>query len=192
MSEIDVNGTTLYYEEAGDGPPILCVHGTGSSALVWGEAIERLSRYGRVIAYDRRGCTRSPLPDGYETTTVGEHADDAVALIAALDAAPAIVIGRSYGGEVALDLALRHPNSVRALAVLEGAPLSLSPEAERWDREFVAQITAAARPGRALDRSGGPGGARVHRGLHAELTACSVPAGSETSRRSTRPRQPSA
>jgi pimeloyl-ACP methyl ester carboxylesterase len=59
---------------------------------------------------------------------VSEHADDAAALLDALDAAPAVIIGRSYGGTVALDLAIRHPDKVRAIAVLEGdAPRELAP-----------------------------------------------------------------
>jgi pimeloyl-ACP methyl ester carboxylesterase len=47
---------------------------------------------------------------------VAEHADDAAGLLDALDAAPAVVIGRSYGGEVAIDLGLRYPDKVAALA----------------------------------------------------------------------------
>ena len=60
-----------------------------------------VARLGRVIVYDRRGCTRSQRPDPYDKTSVAEHADDAAALLDALGAAPAAVVGRSYGGGVA-------------------------------------------------------------------------------------------
>ena len=81
MSEIPVNGVRLYYEEHGQGDPILCIHGTASSAMVWRPAaIEDLSGLGRVIVYDRRGCTRSERPDPYETS-VAQHGDDAAALL---------------------------------------------------------------------------------------------------------------
>ena len=73
-----------------------------------------------MIAYDRRGCARSERPEPYERTSIAEHADDAAALLDALAAAPAVVIGRSYGATVATDLALRHPDRVRALVLLEG------------------------------------------------------------------------
>ena len=63
----------------GSGAPVLCIHGAGSSALVWADAVEKLARVGRVIAYDRRGCSRSERPAPYERTSVGEHADDAAA-----------------------------------------------------------------------------------------------------------------
>ena len=122
---VRVNGVSLYYEEHGVGEPIVCIHGTSSSAAVWGDALEQLAKHGRTIAYDRRGCFRSERPEPY-VTNVHQHADDAAALIEALGAAPAIVIGRSYGGETAIDLALRYPDRVRALALLEAAVLSMS------------------------------------------------------------------
>ena len=86
MSEIRVNGVSLYFEEHGTGNPILCIHGTGSSALIWSDAVAELARRGRVIVYDRRGCTRSQRPDPYDATTAREHADDAAALLEALGA----------------------------------------------------------------------------------------------------------
>jgi pimeloyl-ACP methyl ester carboxylesterase len=84
----------------------------GSSALMWADAVEERARFGRVIAYDRRGCTRSERAEPYERTSVAEQADDAAALLDALAAAPAVVIGRSYGGAVAIELALRYPDRV--------------------------------------------------------------------------------
>jgi esterase len=81
MPEQVVNGVRLHYEERGEGAPILCIHGAGSSALVWADAAEKLAGIGRVIAYDRRGCARSERPEPYERTSVAEQADDAVALL---------------------------------------------------------------------------------------------------------------
>lgn len=144
-----VNGVSLYYEERGSGPAILCVHGTGSSALVWAPATPALARLGRVISYDRRGFARSGRPDPQRPTSVAGHTDDAAALLDALGAAPAVVIGRSYGGYVAIDLALRYPTHVRALALLEGVPESLDPEAERWVRGLVERTLAAGDRGPA-------------------------------------------
>jgi esterase len=128
-----VNGVRLHHEEHGSGEPILCIHGSGSSALLWTDAIEQLARIGRVVAYDRRGCSRSERPEPYERTSVAEHADDAAGLLTSLDAAPAVVIGRSYGGTVALRLALRRPELVRALVLLESdAPRELAPATAAW------------------------------------------------------------
>jgi esterase len=130
---LSANPVRLYYEERGNGPPILCIHGAGGTALAWADAVDKLARLGRVIAYDRRGCARSERPQPYERTSVGEHADDAAALLDALAAVPAIVVGRSYGGTVATDLALRYPDRVRALVLLEpDAPRELAPAVAAW------------------------------------------------------------
>ena len=149
MAERVVNGVRLYCEEHGAGAPILCIHGAGSSALVWADAVEKLARVGRVIAYDRRGCSRSERPEPYDRTSVAEHADDAAALLDALRAAPAVVIGRSYGGTVATDLALRHPDRVRALVLLEpDASRELAPAAAAWVDAVVDRLRdVAARDG---------------------------------------------
>jgi pimeloyl-ACP methyl ester carboxylesterase len=158
-----VNG--LHYEEQGEGDGILCIHGTGGSTLGWRAAAAELARLGRVIAYDRRGCGRSERPVPYERTSVPEHADDAAALLDALAAAPAVVVGRSYGATVGVDLALRHPGTVRALILLEGdAPRELAPGAARWVDALGERLRAeAARDGvdavgeALIDAVAGPG-----------------------------------
>jgi esterase len=163
VAEAQLNGIRLYHEEHGTGDPILCVHGGGSSALMWTDAFEELASRGRVIAYDRRGCTRSERPQPYRTS-VAEQAGDAAALLEHLDAGPAVVIGRSYGGAVAIDLALRHPDRVRALALLEGDALGLSPAGLEWTtelrdhlREVAARDGADAAPEALFDRVMGAG-----------------------------------
>jgi esterase len=143
VSELRVNGVSLYYEEHGAGEPIVCIHGTGSSTVLWHDAALRLAEHGRTIVYDRRGFSRSERPEPLQLD-VHRHADDAAALLDALDAAPAIVVGRSHGGEIAVDLALRYPDRVRALALLEGGALSLSPAFRRWLADFHQALFAAA------------------------------------------------
>ncbi len=143
MPQIEANGVRLYYEEQGRGAPILGIHGTGSSAMLWSEAVPVLATLGRVIVYDRRGCTRSERPLPF-SAGVGTHVDDAAALLGALSAGPAIVIGRSYGGAVAIQLALRYPERVRALVLLEAFIGSLVPEAEAWETELARRLEVVA------------------------------------------------
>jgi esterase len=146
----DVNGIRLYCEEHGSGAPILCIHGAGGTALAWADAIDKLAGLGRVIAYDRRGCARSERPRPYERTSVGEHADDAAALLDAVAITePAVVVGRSYGGTVATDLALRYPDRVRALVLLEpDAPRELAPAVAAWVDALAGRLArVAAREG---------------------------------------------
>lgn len=98
-----------------------------------------------MIAYDRRGCGRSERPEPYERTSIAEHADDAAALLAALEATSVIVIGRSYGGMVAIDLALRYPDRVRALVALEpDASRELAPAVVEWVDGLLDRLRAVA------------------------------------------------
>ena len=105
--------------------------------------------------------TRSERPEPFLRTTREQEADDAAALLDALDAAPAIVIGRSYGGDIALELARRHPDHVRAIVGLEPGMLHLDPEAKRWADDLNARLRAAEpeRVGETLiEAAAGPGG----------------------------------
>jgi pimeloyl-ACP methyl ester carboxylesterase len=148
MGDREVNGIRLHYEERGEGSPILCIHGTGSSAAAWIEPSAKLAELGRVIAYDRRGHSRSERPEPYRDVTVAEHAGDAATLLESLEASPAVVIGRSYGGTVAVQLAIDHPELVAAIAVLEGDAPGLSAEGAVWLERVGAHLhDAAARSG---------------------------------------------
>jgi len=142
MPTIAINGVDLHHEEHGSGDPILCIHGTGSSSALWADAAAALGRRGRTIVYDRRGFSRSGPPTR-PAVEVRVHTEDAAALLEALHAGPAIVIGRSQGGEIAMDLALRHPGRVRALVLLEGGGLSLSEEVRRWVADLDDRLYAA-------------------------------------------------
>lgn len=147
MPMIQLPNITLYYEEYGSGIPILLSHGMGSDAKNWGSAPQELADIGRVIIYDRRGCTRSERPEPYEYTSAAEHAEDAAALLDVLDATPAIIVGRSYAGEVALHVASKYPERVRALVLLEGGGLSLSPEIREMNQQMRGRITTAMADG---------------------------------------------
>jgi pimeloyl-ACP methyl ester carboxylesterase len=147
MTAVAVDGVPLFYRECGTGSPILFVHGMGGNADVWGEAFELLSRDHRVIAYDRRGFTRSR---GAPVADVSRHREDAAALLQALDAAPATVVGWSSGGIVALDLAIHSPRLVSGL-VLEEPPLHLKkrPGLHQLRAVIRAQLLARTKGERA-------------------------------------------
>jgi pimeloyl-ACP methyl ester carboxylesterase len=112
-------GTQLFYKEAGSGPPILLIHGTSIDADTWGEAFDALAADHRVVAYDRRGHTRTREAGTPATGDWTLHTDDARAFIEQLDLAPATVVGWSGGGTVALRLAMERPDFVRNLVLVE-------------------------------------------------------------------------
>src|SRR5262249_26601606 len=118
MGFIKARGSHFYYEEHGDGPPILLIPPAGSTASTWGALPGDLAGVGRVIAYDRRGYTRS---GGEVVRSAAEHTADAAAVLDAVAAGPAVVVGTSAGATIALDLAVRRPDLVRAVVVHEAA-----------------------------------------------------------------------
>jgi pimeloyl-ACP methyl ester carboxylesterase len=105
------DGCDLYYEAVGEGVPILLIHPSGATASTWGAVTEQLARIGRVITYDRRGYTRS---GGAPVRSISTHTADAAALLEHLRTAPAVVVGTSAGAAIAVDLAVRRPDLVRA------------------------------------------------------------------------------
>jgi pimeloyl-ACP methyl ester carboxylesterase len=118
MGFIEARGNNFYYQEQGEGPPILLIPPAGSTASTWGALPGDLARAGRVIAYDRRGYTRS---GGQAVRSAAEHTRDAAAVLDALETGPAVVVGTSAGATIALDLAVRRPDLVRAVVVHEAA-----------------------------------------------------------------------
>lgn len=118
MGFINARGISLYCEENGEGQPILLIPPSGANASTWGSLPGYLARAGWVIAYDRRGYRRS----GDEIVrSAAEHTSDAAAMLDALHTGPVIAVGTSAGATIALDLAVRRPDLVRAVVVHEAA-----------------------------------------------------------------------
>src|SRR5215475_5884484 len=94
MGSVRSGGCDLYYEEVGEGVPILLIHPAGATASTWGSATKELAQIGRVITYDRRGYARS---GGELAHSMSTHAADAAAVLEALRTTPAAVVGTSAG-----------------------------------------------------------------------------------------------
>jgi len=103
----------------GAGPSLLLVHGSAADADAWSIQRTALGNRFRVITYDRRGTSRSPLPAGVTTYSVGEHADDAARVIEEHGAGPLVAVGSSFGGVVVLELARRRPDLLRGAVLCE-------------------------------------------------------------------------
>lgn len=118
MTLIDAGDVKLDYERSGntDGPPLLLIMGMSGTALHWGEPFLALLREDfDVIAYDHRGVGASSRLEG--PVTIRQMADDAAALLGALELDTAHVMGISMGGMVAQELALNHAGRVRTLTL---------------------------------------------------------------------------
>ena len=118
MGSVRSGRCDLYYEEAGDGVPILLIPPAGTTASTWGPVTEELAGIGRVITYDRRGYART---GGEPVRLVSRHTADAAAILEYLQATPAVVVGTSAGATIAVDLAVRRPDILRAVIAHEAA-----------------------------------------------------------------------
>ncbi len=139
MPMVSITGTQLYYEEMGNGQPMLFIHGMCGDASVWADQMRRLSPHFRCVAYDRRGHSRSPL--GHLTQrTVELHADDAAQLIMELGLAPCILVGSSGGARIAVDVVRRYPQLVDGAVLSEPPVLALAPDG---GEAFIGKVKPA-------------------------------------------------
>src|SRR5580693_3784169 len=116
-------GARLAYEVAGDGPPVVLVHGFGLDLRMWDPQVEPLAARFRVVRYDCRGFGAS---GPFDPAVPYTHAGDLLALLDYLAIQDAALVGLSFGGRVVLQTALAAPARVRGLAllgpVLDGMP----------------------------------------------------------------------
>lgn len=114
MPSIMVGKQEIYYEEAGQGRPLLFVHSLGASGRIWAGQMAEFSRGFRVIAPDLRGHGRSPYR---EPVTLAAMAEDLAALLERLQAAPAHMVGISMGGVILQELYGRRPSLAASLTL---------------------------------------------------------------------------
>jgi pimeloyl-ACP methyl ester carboxylesterase len=163
VATVEAGGVALAYDERGEGPAVVLVHGTATARTVWHEAEEALGYGLRTIAYDRRAYGDSGAPEPYGGTTVGEQADDLAELIEALGAAPAAVCGHELGALACLDLVARRPELVSGAVLIEPPMLWLSAAGTDAVGELREAVARAAREDGAggavrayLEAVGGP------------------------------------
>jgi pimeloyl-ACP methyl ester carboxylesterase len=154
VQQVQANGTVLHTETRGRGPAVLLIAGAGGDAAELAGVAATLADQFTVTTYDRRGNSRSPRPAGWAATSLAEQADDATALLGVLGQRPAVVVGTSAGGSIALELALRHPQAVQTAVVHEPPILAgtTNPHAVTADLEaLIGQGMAAGGPPAAME-----------------------------------------
>jgi pimeloyl-ACP methyl ester carboxylesterase len=113
--------------------PFLLVHGLASNARMWDGVGEELARLGHPsVAIDQRGHGRAGKPDdGYDFATL---TSDLLAVIDEMDIEPPIVAGQSWGGNVVMELAARHPDRIRGVVGVDGGTIELSAVLPVWEQ----------------------------------------------------------
>jgi len=107
------HGTTIEYDDVGNGMPLLLIHGFPLDRSLWRSQIEGLQSAARVVAPDLRGFGQSG--DAPETMTMDEYAADLKALLDALNVKQAVVCGLSMGGYIALAFLAKYPGMLKGL-----------------------------------------------------------------------------
>ena len=118
MPKLDINGAKIHYEERGEGPEtIVFSHGLLMSGEMFRDQLAAFSDRYRCITFDHRGQGKSEVTkSGYDMDSLTE---DAAALIRKLDCAPCHFAGLSMGGFVGMRLAVRYPELLRSLILME-------------------------------------------------------------------------
>ena len=136
MPTCTIDNTTIFYQDRGQGPALLLVHGLGSSSLDWEYQYPHFESNYRIIAPDLRGFGRSDKPDG--PYLVGRQAADVIALLDHLGIEEVALLGFSMGGAVAFELAATHPERVRQLIIVNSST-SFVPDHWRKHLEFFVR-----------------------------------------------------
>ena len=117
MPFADVGGVKLFYEETGQGAPLVFVHEFAGDYQSWHLQVRFFSRRYRTIAYNARGYPPSDVPDEREAYSQERAADDILGVLDHLKIPKAHVCGLSMGGYAVLHFGLRHPERALSLTV---------------------------------------------------------------------------
>jgi pimeloyl-ACP methyl ester carboxylesterase len=129
----------LYYSDDGPGRVVVLLHGFPHDHTIWDFQRTTLGSIYRLICPDLRGHGRSPAPSG--VATIDAMADDVIELLDALKIQEQVVVGGlSMGGYIALSIAARYPERLRALMLIDTRAGADSPEAAQGREELARQV----------------------------------------------------
>ncbi len=131
---IQANGLDIYYEEHGQGKPLLLIHGGALTGESWKRYLGPFAEHYRVITPDTRGHGRTTNPTGSMSFRL--LADDVAALAQALDLQKPLICGYSDGGQVALEIGMRYPDLPMAL-VIGGSYIEITDASRTWVRSIL-------------------------------------------------------
>jgi len=150
------NGVKIHYALYGSGPLVVFLHGFPDYWLTWRHQMLALAKSFRAAALDMRGYNLSDKPKGVENYNINRLVDDAAAVIAAEGEKSAVIVGHDWGGATAWNIAMRRPELVGRLAILNmphpyslARELATNPEQVKYsqyarnfmDPEFYKQIS---------------------------------------------------
>ena len=138
-----VNGQTLHYEIAGQGQPLVLLHGFPLDSRIWLKQREALSAKHQVITPDLRGFGQSASATKF---TLGELAEDVHALLVELKALPCVLGGLSMGGYVALEYVRKFPGDLKGLIVIDTKAEGDTPEGKQGRDKMIQLVREKGSP----------------------------------------------
>jgi pimeloyl-ACP methyl ester carboxylesterase len=138
VHRIEVDEAEIYAEVRGSGRPVLLIGAADEDAEVYRGIADRLASTHTVVSYDRRGTGRSSRHNWPSDSS--RHADDAAALVRNLDLEDVVVLGASAGGIVALRMALRHPDLLKAVLSFEPGLFEMADGGEALRRTVESAV----------------------------------------------------
>jgi 3-oxoadipate enol-lactonase len=156
MATVAANGIEIYYETHGldDAPWVLNIGGTGGDLRRTFPGSSPLNKRFRVLSYDQRGLGQTSKPDA--DYTMADYADDAAALIETVIGGPCHVVGTSFGGMVAMNVAVRRPELIDRLVLIVTSPGGEHASYRLSDLESMTREEAFPIRMRLLDRRWDP------------------------------------
>jgi 3-oxoadipate enol-lactonase len=136
MAFVDNQGARIYWDEQGQGEPVLLIMGLGYPSAMWYRIRPALSARYRTIALDNRGAGRSDVPPG--PYSIPQMASDAAAVLDAAGIESAHVFGVSMGGMIGQEFVLQYPR--RILSLILGCAAAGEPTAVRAEAEAIQML----------------------------------------------------
>ena len=146
MQTLSVNGYDMAYLELGQGPRLVCVHGSLCDFRIWSALLGPLTQKHRVIAVSLRHFFPEHWDGVGDTYSIAQHVDDVIAFIEQLDNGPVDLMGHSRGGHISFRVAQRRPGLLRKLILAEpGGELdaTLDPAFKPGPSPLAARIAAS-------------------------------------------------
>jgi pimeloyl-ACP methyl ester carboxylesterase len=131
LRRVEIDGLEIAYQRVGDGQSVVLLHGFFGDHRVWRHQLELADDW-TVVAWDAPGCGASTQPP--PTFTIADYADTLATFIGALGLDRPHLVGNSFGGALALELAVRHP-SIPASLVVNGGSAG-------WSGSFPPEVVA--------------------------------------------------
>jgi len=136
---MELQPVQLFYEEHGEGTPVVFLHGYPLDHTVWNPLVPRLEANAHLILPDLRGFGQSPVTD--EAYTMRLMAEDVVSLLDLLKIDKAIIVGQSMGGYIAMNFAHAYPNRLAGLGLISTQAAADTPEHRQGRYNTVEMVT---------------------------------------------------